>query len=134
VRERQIARLMERPVGRPSKKPNVFDHGVRYQAKSWDCDRRVVARVEWHAGELFPRVGFVVTNMRRAPKRVLKFDNGRCTAEQWIMEGKNTIQWTRLSCRRFTDNQVRLLLFALPTTWGTSCGRWRCPTRSCTGA
>jgi hypothetical protein len=73
----------------------------------------VVAKVEWHAGELFPRVGFVVTNLRRTPKRVIKFYNGRGTAEQWIKEGKNALNWTRLSCRRFKDNQVRLQLFAL---------------------
>ena len=35
------------------------------------------------------------------------------TAEQWIKEGKNALNWTRLSCRRFKDNQVRLQLFAL---------------------
>jgi hypothetical protein len=34
-----------------------------YQAKSWDRARRVVAKVEWHNGELFPRVGFIVTNL-----------------------------------------------------------------------
>jgi hypothetical protein len=73
----------------------------------------VVAKVEWHSGELFPRVGFVVTNLRRTPKRVIKFYNGRGTAEQWIKEGKNALNWTRLSCRRFKDNQVRLQLFAL---------------------
>jgi hypothetical protein len=27
--------------------------------------------------------------------------------------GKNAIKWTRLSCRRFKDNQARLQLFAL---------------------
>ena len=113
VLERQIAHLMKRPVGRPSKKPKVFYHSFRYQANSWDRDRRVVAKVEWHAGELFPRVGFVVTNLRRSPKRVIKFYNGRGTAEQWIKEGKNAIKWPRLSCRRFKDNQVRLQLFAL---------------------
>ena len=73
----------------------------------------MLAKVEWHASELFPRVGFVVTNLRRSPKRVVKFYNGRGTAEQWIKEGKNAIKWTRLSCRRFKDNQVRLQLFAL---------------------
>jgi hypothetical protein len=113
VLERHIAHLLKRPVGRPSKKPKVFDHAFRYQAKSWDRARRVVAKVEWHAGELFPRVGFVVTNLRRTPKRVIKFYNGRGTAEQWIKEGKNALNWTRLSCRRFKDNQVRLQLFAL---------------------
>jgi hypothetical protein len=71
-----------------------------------------VAKVEWHAGELFPRVGFVVTNLRRSLKRVIKFYNGRGTAEQWIKEGKQALNWTRFSCRRFRDNQVRLQLFA----------------------
>ena len=110
--ERHIAHLLKRPVGRPSKRPKVFYHAFRYQAKSWDRTRRVVAKVAWHAGELFPRVGFVVTNLRRPPKRVIKFYNGRGTAEQWLKEGKNAIQWTRLSCRRFRDNQTRLQLFA----------------------
>jgi hypothetical protein len=73
----------------------------------------VVARVERHAGELFPRVGFVVTNLRRSPKRVVKFYNGRGTAEQWIKVRKNALTWTRLSCRRFRDNQARLQLFTL---------------------
>jgi hypothetical protein len=40
------------------------------------------------------------------------------TAEQWIKEGKNAIQWTRLSCRRFKDNQTRLQLFALAYNLG----------------
>ena len=54
-----------------------------------------------------------MTNLKRSPKRVIKFYNGRGTAEQWIKEGKNALRWTRLSCRRFRDNQVRLQLFAL---------------------
>ena len=108
----------KRPVGRPSKEPKVFYHSFRYQAKSWNRARRVVAKVEWHAGELFPRVGFVVTDLRRSPKRVIKFYNGRGTAEQWIKEGKNAIKWTRLSCRGFKDNQVRLQLFALAYNLG----------------
>src|SRR5262245_55826913 len=113
VLERNIAHLLKRPVGRPPKKPKVIYHSFRYQAKSWDRTRRVVAKVEWHAGELFPRVGFVVTNLRRTPKRVIKFYNGRGTAEQWIKESKNALKWTRLSGRQFKDNQVRLQLFAL---------------------
>jgi Transposase DDE domain group 1 len=113
VLERAIAHLLKRPVGRPSKQPKVIYPSFRYQARSWDHGRRVVAEVEWHAGELFPRVGFAVTNLRRSPKRVIKFSKGRGTAEQWIKEGKNAIKWTRLSCRRFKDNQARLQLFAL---------------------
>src|SRR3954447_26674974 len=108
VLERQIAHLMRRPVGRPSRKPKVFYHAFQYRAKSWDRSRRVVAKIEWHAGELFPRVGFVVTNLRRSPKHVIKVYNGRDTAEQRIKEGKQALNWTRLSCRRFQDIQVRL--------------------------
>jgi hypothetical protein len=35
------------------------------------------------------------------------------TAEQWIKEGERALRWTRLSCRAFRDNAVRLQLFAL---------------------
>ena len=86
-----------------------------------------MAKVEWHAGELFPRVGFVVTNLRRSPKRVVKFYNGRGTAEQWIKEGKNALKWTRLSCRRFKDNQARLQLFALAYNLGNFLRRLALP-------
>ncbi len=113
VLEREIEHLLTRFVGRPSHKPKVFYHSFQYQAKSWQRARRVVAKVEWHAGELFPRVGFIVTNLSKQSKNVVKFYNGRGTAEQWIKEGKNTIKWTKLSCRTFKDNQSRLQLFAL---------------------
>ena len=113
VLEREIEHLLTRPVGRPSHKPKVFFHSFQYQAKSWQHSRRVVAKIEWHAGELFPRVGFIVTNLTKHSKNVVKFYNGRGTAEQWIKEGKNAVQWTKLSCRTFKDNQARLQLFAL---------------------
>ena len=113
VLEREIEHLLTRPIGRPSHRPKVFYHSFQYQAKSWQHSRRVVAKVEWHAGELFPRVGFIVTNLNKHSKNVMKFYNGRGTAEQWIKEGKNAVKWTKLSCRTFKDNQTRLQLFAL---------------------
>ena len=73
----------------------------------------MIAKVKRHAGELFPRVGFIVTNLNKHSKNVVKFYNGRGTAEQWIKEGKNAVKWTKLSCRTFKDNQTRLQLFAL---------------------
>jgi len=75
--------------------------------------RRIVAKVEWHPGDLYPRVGFIVTNLSRPAERVVTFYNQRGTAEQWIKEGKNAIKWTRLSCRKFRNNEVRLQLHAL---------------------
>jgi len=57
--------------------------------------RRVAAKIEHHKGELFPRVGFLVTNLRRPSWQVVKSYNGRGTAEQWIKEGKNAVKRTR---------------------------------------
>jgi Transposase DDE domain group 1 len=78
----------------------------------------VVAKVEFHVGELFPRVGFVVTNLETPNGVVVQFYNKRGTAEQWIKEGKQAVKMTRLSCHRFRSNQVRLA----PTCWPTTCG------------
>ena len=127
VLERAIEHLLTRPVGRPSHKPKVFYHSFPYQAKSWPQSRRVVAKVEWHAGELFPRVGFIVTSLNQRSKNVVKFYNGRGTAEQWIKEGKNAIKWTKLSCRTFKDNQTRLQLFALAYNLGNVLRRLALP-------
>lgn len=93
-------------------------HSFRYQAASWSKSRKVVAKVEWHAEELFPRVGFIVTNLRRKSSNVVKFYNKRGTAEQWIKEGKYALNWTGLSCHDFVDNQVRLQLFAVAYNLG----------------
>lgn len=72
-----------------------------------------MAKVEWHPGELYPRVGFIVTNLTARAERVVAFYNRRGTAEQHIKEGKMALKWTRLSCRTFAANAVRLQLHAL---------------------
>src|SRR3954447_8470129 len=113
VLQRKIAHLLTRPVGRPPHEVRRSYASFRYQAQSWSCSRRVVAKVEWHPGELYPRVGFLVTNLCRPPERVVAFYNQRGTAEQWIKEGKNAVTWTRLSCRSMQANAVRLQLHAL---------------------
>jgi hypothetical protein len=118
VLEREIHHLLKRPVGRPPKKPVIRYHDFRYRAGSWDRPRRVVAKVEWHRGKLFPWVGFIVTNMTAKPEGVVHFYNGRGTTEQWIKEGKYALNWTRLSCHRFVANQVRLHLFILAYNLG----------------
>ena len=127
VLRREIKALLTRPVGRPSNKPVVWYHEFQYQAGTWDKPRRVVAKIEHHKGDLFPRVGFIVTNLRRKPWKVVKFYNGRGTAEQWIKEGKNAVKWTRLSCHDFVDNQVRLQLFALAYNLGNFLRRLALP-------
>src|SRR5436305_10374700 len=95
-----------------------FHANFSYQAGTWTKPRRVIAKVEWHPGELYPRVGFIVTNMSRPAERVVAFYNKRGTCEQWIKEGKGAIKWTRLSCRTFAANAVRLQLHALAYNLG----------------
>jgi len=95
--ERDIAELLTRPVRRPSHKPVVRYKSFLYQAASRKTARRVVAKVEFHVGELFPRVGFIVTNLSLPSRAVVRFYNKRGTAEQWIKEGKQATHWTRLS-------------------------------------
>ncbi len=105
--------MMVRPVGRPPAKPQVFYYDFLYRAASWDRSRRVIAKVEWHRGELLPKVGFIITNLSRSPKNAFRFYNQRGNCERFIKEGKYAIAWTRLSCSRFVPNQVRLCLFVL---------------------
>ena len=113
VLQESIAHLLTRPVGRPPNHVLRFYASFSYRAGSWNRKRRVVAKVEWHPGELYPRVGFIVTNLSRPAERVIAFYNQRGKAEQYIKEGKNAIRWTRLSCLKFRDNAVRLQLHAL---------------------
>jgi hypothetical protein len=118
ILQAEIAHLLKRPVGRPAHYVQRFYKSFRYQAASWTCPRRVVAKVEWHPGELFPRVGFIVTNLRRKSKNVVDFYNKRGTCEQWIKEWKGALKGTRLSCRSFNANAVRLQLHALAYNLG----------------
>jgi hypothetical protein len=101
------------PVRRPSHKPIVWYKGFLYQAASWKTARQVVARVEFHAGEMFPRFGLIVTHLGTPSRAVMRFYNKRGTAEQWIKEGKQAVKMTRLSCHRFRSNQVRLAISLL---------------------
>jgi len=77
-----------------------------------------VSKIEWHAGELFPRIGFIVTNRSDPAKGIVRFYNGRGTCEQWIKEGKHAVEWMRLSCHAFDRNAVRLALFVLAYNLG----------------
>ena len=118
VLQARIADLLTRPVGRPPHYVLRYYRSFRYGAKSWSRPRRVIAKVEWHPGELLPRVGFIITNLTIMSKNVVAFYNKRGTAEQWIKEGKGAIKWTRLSCRTFNANAVRLQLHALAYNLG----------------
>ena len=113
ILQERIGNLLKRPAGRPPLTVRRYYASFSYQAASWTMPRRVVAKVEWYPGDLYPRVGFIVTNLSRPVERVVAFYNRRGTCEQWIKEGKNAIKWTRLSCCSFAANAARLQLHAL---------------------
>ena len=127
--QRNITELLTRPVGRPSYRPVVRFKSFLYQAASWKRVRRVVAKVEFHCGELFPRVGFIVTNLAASSRAVVSFYNKRGTAEQWIKEGKQAVKMTRLSCHRFRSNEVRLWLSLIAYNLGNLWRRLVLPAR-----
>jgi hypothetical protein len=115
ILQERISYLLTRPVGRPPNEVRRSFANFTYQAGNWTKARRVVAKVEWHPSE---RIGFIVTNMARPAENVVPFYNKRGTCEQWIKEGKGAINWTRLSCRSFAANAVRLQLHALAYNLG----------------
>ena len=118
VLQGKIGYLLKRPVGRPPQEVRRFFASFSYRAQSWNKPRHVVAKVEWHPGELYPRVGFIVSNLARSAEGIVAFYNQRGTCEQYIKEGKIAIKWTRLSCRTFAANAVRLRLHALAYNLG----------------
>jgi Transposase DDE domain group 1 len=118
VLQGKIGHLLKRSVGRPPQKVRRCYASFSYRAQSWNKSRHVVAKVEWHPGELYPRVGFIVTNLPRSAEGIVAFYNQRGTCEQYIKEGKNAVKWTRLSCRTFAANAVRLQLHVLAYNLG----------------
>jgi hypothetical protein len=88
VLNRLLDAYLTRPVGRPPKSGiQITLVDLRYQAKTWDRECRMVAKIEWHEGELFPRIGFIVTNSKLPAGKVVKVYNGRGDVENRIKEG-----------------------------------------------
>ena len=88
-----------------------------------------MAKVEFHFGELFPRVGFIVTNLETPSRSVVRFYNQRGTAEQWIKKDKQAVKMTRLSWHRFRSNEVRLWLSVIACNLGNLWRRLVLPQR-----
>ena len=77
IPQERIGYLLTRPVGRPPNEVRRSYANFTYQAGSRTRPRRVVAKVEWHPDELYPRVGFIVANMARQAENVVAFYNKR---------------------------------------------------------
>jgi Transposase DDE domain group 1 len=75
VLQDRIGYLLKRPVGRPPREVRRYYASFSYQAQSWNKSRHVVAKVEWYPGELYPRVGFIVSNLARSAEGIVAFYN-----------------------------------------------------------
>ena len=119
ILQERIGYLLKRPVGRPPNEVRRSYANFTYQAGKLD-----EIRAGW-----WPRSNGIRANSIRASasssptwsrpaESVVAFYNKRGTCEQWIKEGKGAIKWTRLSCRSFAANAVRLQLHALAYNLG----------------
>lgn len=94
-----------------SDKPVVRDYAqTRHKAKSWNRERRAVARIE--ATKLGLDIRFVVTNLEYGSPEWL-YDSLYCArgqAENLIKLHKTQLASDRTSCRSAIANQVRLVL------------------------
>ena len=121
VLQNSIAYLLKRPVGRPPNEVRRYYASFSYQAASRSKPRRVIAKVEWHPGELYPRVGFIVTNLPgRTGRRLLQQARHRGTVDQG-RQGRNQVDAAVVpdvrcqrgapaaSCARLQPRQMRTL-------------------------
>lgn len=82
----------------------------RYQAGSWEHDRRIVYKAE--VMEEGTNTRFVVTNKPDTPAEIYDHYIQRGETENRIKDLKVALKADRLSCHRFWANQFRLLLHA----------------------
>ena len=119
VLQRKIAHLLTRPTEGPFPKAHRLVSRFHLPGPELECIPKGGGQGGVAPGEnWFPRVGFIVTNLSYPTIGIVRFYNGRGTAEQWIKEGKHALNWTRLSCHKFVANQVRLGLFIMAYNLG----------------
>ena len=87
-----------------------------YAANSWSKKRRVIARIEVKGEN--EDVRYIVTNVKGRTARYLyeKIYCGRCQAENWIKDHKNSLRSDLTSCHQFSAYYFRLLLHSMAYT------------------
>ena len=98
--------------------PGVDTHGVFPEPGKARPDAELLAFLEMDG---------VLCLTEMVANLLVGFYNQRGTAVQWIKEGKYALNWTRLSCHGFADNQMRLQRFALAYNLGNFLRRLALP-------
>jgi hypothetical protein len=106
--------MAERSHRELGEKVRSFTH-FRYAAKSWDRERRVVAKIEHTDKGANPR--FIVTNLEGDPRELYeRVYCARGEMENRIKEQQLGLFADRTSCHAWWANQFRLLLSSLAYT------------------
>jgi hypothetical protein len=85
-------------------------HSFEYKAEPWNCQQRVVVKVE--VSSMGTNVRYIVSNLRNVRTKVL-CEQGYCArgaAELRIKDHKTYLRSDRMSCNSFMANQFRLFL------------------------
>ena len=127
VLQDRISYLLTRPVGRPPNEVRRFHANFSYQAGSWTKPRRVIAKVEWHPGELYPRVGFIVTNMTRRPNALLPSTTSAEHASSGLGKAKARSSGRGCRAERSPPTRCGSSFTRSLTISAISCARWRPP-------
>ena len=133
VLQESVAHLLTRPVGRPPNQVLRFYASFSYRAGSWDKKRRVVAKVEWHPGELVPRVGFIVTNLSRSAERVTWFYISGAKRSNTSRKARTRSNGPDCRAASSATMPFGCSFMPSPITSPTSCARWLCRRRWSTG-
>jgi hypothetical protein len=129
VLQRRIGYLLKRPVGRPPHEIRRYYASFTYQAQSWTKPRRVVTKVEWHPGELCPRVGFIVTNLARPVERVVAFYNQRARWSSGLRRARARSNGPGCHAGPSSPTPFASSSMRSRKILATSCARWRCRRR-----
>ncbi len=128
VLKEKIGHRLTRPVGRPSQsKVKRFYEDFAYKAQGWDKERRVIAKIEWHPGELFPRVGFIVTNLPMGPDWVVRFTTSAAPPSSTSRKANTPSAGRGCRASGSTITRCGYSCTPWPTTWPPSCAASTCP-------
>jgi len=94
--QNRIGYLLKRPVGRPPHEVRRYYASITYRAQSWNKSRRVVVKVEWHPGELCPRVGFIVTKLARSAEWIVVSTTSAARRSRGSKRARGAIKWRRV--------------------------------------
>jgi hypothetical protein len=133
VLQDRIGYLLKRPVGQPPHEVRRYFASFSYQAQSWNKSRHVVAKVEWHPGELYPRVGFIVTNLARSAEGIVAFYTSAALQSSTSRKARARSSGPGCHAGPLPPTPSAFNFMRWRTTWAISCARWRCRRRGSRG-